>query len=407
MQWFWNRPVGVKFSAPLVLMGVVFAVVGGLGALALRSSADNLRVVSREPDVAAAEILASAAEAEASRTFMILAVAFVVGAVLCAVLTIAVNRRVRRSIADLRRSIDQLAAGDLTHDVALVDHDELGSIIESFNGARAALRSTLTDVVGAARTVALKSADLAAANDQVAGGAAQTSERADLAAAAAETVDTHVNTIAAGAEQMGISIREIATNANQAVKVASQAVEFSNATATTVGALGESSQAIGDVVKVITSIAAQTNLLALNATIEAARAGEAGKGFAVVASEVKDLAAESGRAAEDIARRITQVQSQTRSAVAAIGEISAIIASINDFQLTIASAVEEQTATTNEMSRSVTEAATGAGEIATNITGVASAAAATSDVVTHVGAAVAELAATSTDLRQRVAHFTI
>ena len=155
MQWFWNRPVGVKFSAPLVLMGVVFAVVGGLGALALRSSADNLRVVSREPDVAAAEILASAAEAEASRTFMILAVDFVIGAALCAVLTIAVNRRVRRSIADLRRSIDQLAAGDLTHDVALVDHDELGSIIESVNGARAALRSTLTDVVGAARTVAL------------------------------------------------------------------------------------------------------------------------------------------------------------------------------------------------------------------------------------------------------------
>ena len=407
MQWFWNRPVGVKFSAPLMLMGGVFAVVGGLGALALRTSADTLRIVSQEPDVATAVALAADAEAEADQTFMILAVAFVVGAVLCAALAIAVNRRVRRSIADLHRSIELLAAGDLTHEATLVDHDELGSIIESFNGAQAALRGTLTDVVAVARTVAARSADLAAANTQVAGGAAHTSARADLAAAAAETVDSHVSTIAAGAEQMGISIREIATNANQAAKVASQAVEFSNSTATTVGALGESSQAIGDVVKVITSIAAQTNLLALNATIEAARAGEAGKGFAVVASEVKDLAAESGRAAEDIARRITQVQSQTRSAVAAIGEISAIIASINDFQLTIASAVEEQTATTNEMSRSVGEAAKGAGEIATNIVEVASAAATTSEVVAHVGTAVAELTTTSTDLRQQVAHFTI
>lgn len=407
MQWFWNRPVGVKFSAPLVLLGIVFAVVGGLGALALRAAADDLRIVSQEPDVAAAGLLADAAQAEASRTLMILMVAFIIGAVLCIALTVAVNRRVRRSLVALSQSIDRLAAGDLTHAAVLADRDQLGTILSSFNDAGAALRSTLTEVVHAAHTVAVKSADLAAANDQVASGAAQTSAQADLAAAAAETVDTHVSTIAAGAEQMGASIREIATNANDAAKVASQAVDFSNSTAATVGALGESSQAIGDVVKVITSIAEQTNLLALNATIEAARAGEAGKGFAVVASEVKDLAAESGRAAEDIARRITQVQAQTKSAVAAIGEISSIIANINDFQLTIASAVEEQTATTNEMSRSVTEAATGAGEIATNITGVASAAADTSEVVTQVGAAVAELAATSADLRHRVAQFTI
>src|SRR6476661_3885689 len=163
---------------------------------------------------------------------------------------------------------------------------------------------------------------------------------------------------------------------------------------------------IGNVVKVITSIAEQTNLLALNATIEAARAGEAGKGFAVVASEVKELAQETARATEDISRRVEAIQADTSGAVDAIGEIASIIASINDYQLTIASAVEEQTATTNEMSRGVAEAATGSGEIAINISGVASSAAASSQTVVQMGEAINELARLSTDLRTRVSAFT-
>ena len=407
MQWFWNRPVGVKFAAPLVLMGAVFMVVGGLGALALRSAASSLRAVSAEADPVAAADLATAAEQEATQTLAVLAVAFVVGAILCTVLTVAVNSRVRRSIEMLRGSIDELAAGDLTHPAVHVDSDEVGSIVDAFEIARGELRGTLTQVAAAAGSVSSKADDLAAANTQVAGGVSQTSTQAGVAATAAEQVSLNVQTVAAGAEQMGASIREIATNANEAAKVASQAVTFSNTTAATVGALGESSKEIGSVVKVITSIAEQTNLLALNATIEAARAGEAGKGFAVVASEVKDLAAESGRAAEDIARRITQVQAQTTSAVAAIGEISAIIASINDYQLTIASAVEEQTATTNEMSRSVTDAAAGASEISATITDVAESAHTSTGVLTAVGSTVSELADLSGDLRSQVSHFTI
>jgi len=160
------------------------------------------------------------------------------------------------------------------------------------------------------------------------------------------------------------------------------------------------------VVRLITSIAEQTNLLALNATIEAARAGQAGRGFAVVAGEVKEVAQESARAAEDISSRIANNQTQTVAAVGAITSITEVISTISTYQMTIASAVEEQTATTNEMSRSVNEAATGSGEIAANITGVAAGAAGSSTVITPTQDAVAELARMSNEFSARVARFT-
>ena len=204
--------------------------------------------------------------------------------------------------------------------------------------------------------------------------AEETAAQANAVAGASEQVSTNVQTVAAGTEEMSASIREIARNAADAAKVAREAVDLAASTNATVTKLGDSSTEVGNVIKVITSIAQQTKLLALNATIEAARAGEAGKGFAVVANEVKELAKETAKATEDISQRIEAIQADSRGAVAAIGKISTTINQINDIQNTIASAVEEQTATTNEMSRNVAEGAKGSNEISRNIAGVATAA---------------------------------
>ena len=173
----------------------------------------------------------------------------------------------------------------------------------------------------------------------------------------------------------------------------------------TIAKLGESSQEIGNVIKLITSIAQQTNLLALNATIEAARAGEAGKGFAVVANEVKELAKETTKATEDISQKIAAIQGDTQGAVAAIQEISSVINQINDISNTIASAVEEQTATTNEMGRNVSEAATGAQEIARNMSVVASAAADTTRGAGDTAQAASELSRMAAQMQQLVGQF--
>ena len=244
--------------------------------------------------------------------------------------------------------------------------------------------------------------ELSATSQQMVGNAEETATQASVVAAASEQVSRNVQIVASGTEEMSASIREIAKNAQEAAKVATSAVTAAKTTNETITKLGVSSAEIGQVIKVITSIAQQTNLLALNATIEAARAGEAGKGFAVVANEVKELAKETAKATEDISQKIEAIQGDTKSAVLAIAEIGEIIGKINDFQNTIASAVEEQTATTNEMSRNVAEAAKGSTEIAQNIVGVASAAKSTTTGATDTQRASGELSRMASELQEVV-----
>ncbi len=363
--------------------------------------------IGAEYDAALAQVDSIAADGrdQATRDIVLLVVLLLVGLTLAVGVGIFVSRRLARGALSVKAALAGMAEGDLTVAARVGSNDEMGEMADALASAQASLRATLSEVGETATTVAAAAEELSAANTQVAAGSEETSAQAGVVADASQQVSQNVQTVAAGAVELGTSIAEIAQNANEAAKVANRATAVVAATNDTVATLGVSSQEIGAVVKTITTIAEQTNLLALNATIEAARAGTAGKGFAVVAGEVKELAGETAQATAEITRRVEAIQADTARAVSAITEISAIITQINDYQMTIAAAVEQQTATTNEMSRSVNEAALRSGEIATNVSSVADGAANSSEVLAQMGSSVQELARLSGDLRMRISTF--
>jgi methyl-accepting chemotaxis protein len=230
------------------------------------------------------------------------------------------------------------------------------------------------------------------------GTAHETSVRAQAVAASSSQVDQGIQSVATACEELDASIREIAKSATEAAQVANEAVRVAESTNGTIGKLGASSAEIGDVIGVIRAIAEQTNLLALNATIEAARAGEAGKGFAVVANEVKELAKQTAAATKDIGKRVEAIQSDSSAAVGAIGRVGDIIARIHMLQNTIATAVEEQSATTADIGRSISEVARGSGDIARTVSGVASDAESTKRAVAEAMRSVRDLSDAATKL---------
>ncbi|MET0367044.1 MAG: HAMP domain-containing methyl-accepting chemotaxis protein [Methylobacterium sp.] len=260
-------------------------------------------------------------------------------------------------------------------------------------------------VGGIVGLVSSSATELEATAQQMTATATETANQSTTVAAAAEEAATNVNTVAAAAEELGSSVQEIGRQVSGSAQLAQAAVGAADQTAHLVQALQASSARIGDVVGLISSIAGQTNLLALNATIEAARAGAAGRGFAVVASEVKALAAQTATATEEITRQIGEVQGVTAQAVTAIGGITKRIREIDGVTTSIAAAVEQQGAATQEIVRNVAQASAGTHEVTGNIAGVAQASEETGTAAGQVLSAASELSRQSEHLGAEVTRF--
>jgi methyl-accepting chemotaxis protein len=320
-----------------------------------------------------------------------------------------VGRRLTAPLEQLGARMAEIAdgEGDLTQRMTVTGDDELGRLSAAFNRFVDKVAGTVRDIGGCARQVAVSASGVASAADGLAGRAASSAEQARAAHTVASDISASVSAAAAGAEEMGLSISDIARSAAEAAQVGRQAADLARRTEGAIAALGTSSAEIGDVVRVIAAVAEQTNLLALNATIEAARAGEAGKGFAVVANEVKELAQEAARASDDITRRVGAIQADTEAAVGSISRIAEVVHAMNDHQLTIASAVDQQSATTRELTRSVAAAAEGAGSVSTTLTTVSADARDSASDVDRARTAALELDDLSRELTRLLGVFTV
>lgn len=322
-------------------------------------------------------------------------------------LSVAVVRSIVQPVTALRRRMKEIATGraDLSQRLDVDRRDEFGGVASSFNDFMAKLGDTVGAVEERAASLLRGSQELASVSEQLTSASSTSLRQTDVVAAAAREVAHAIELVVRSSAEMQHAIDDIARSASGAAGVSSTAVEATEAAHRIIQRLGESSAEITQVTKLISAIAEQTNLLALNATIESARAGEAGKGFAVVAHEVKDLALATAGATGDIAQRIQRIQADTTAAVDALDDIRRTISAVSDAQGVIASAVEQQTATTAEIGRNIREAAASAGRIETAIGNSAASAAdsAAGAVATRDTASV--VAGTARELQEIVGRF--
>ncbi len=391
----------------------------------------------RDPLYEASQLAAAAlkrsADTKGTVLRLVLAVASVLGLIASAV-GFSLARSITRPINSMTTIMRTLADGDRTVEIVGTDRaDEVGHMAKAVQvfkenmirneqlqaeqdaerkvkEERAERITGLTDGFDATAREVLQMVSSAATElqhtaESMSATAEETTHQATAVSSASTQASANVQTVATAAEEMSASIGEIGRQVGQSAKIAAQAVDDARKTNEAVQGLDEAAQKIGEVVTLINDIAGQTNLLALNATIEAARAGEAGKGFAVVASEVKNLANQTARATEEISTQIVAVQDETRGTVNAIEAIMSVIGEISDIATTIASAVEQQGVSTQEIARNVQEAARGTQEVNDNIGGVTTAAANTGAASNQVLESAQQLSTQAEGLRNEVERF--
>jgi methyl-accepting chemotaxis protein len=344
----------------------------------------------------------AAALIEARELLYIMLTIAAIALALVAMCAVLVARSIARPILAIDAAMTAVADGDLTRRVETNASHEVGRLAASTNRTVEQLRTLVVQIAESATTLASASEEMAATAAQLVQASSQTDSQAAAVSAAGLQASSAVSAVVTSAEEMASSVREISGSTSKAADIARQAADGAHRGDELMRKLGRTSQEIGGVVATIGAIAEQTNLLALNATIEAARAGDAGRGFAVVASEVKDLARQAGSASNEIRSRIDGIQGDVQATVAALGEITAIIATIDATQHTIASAIEEQAATTGEMTRNLTSASQGTDEIAHQIQGVAGGARMVSQGAAEMQQTATELSSLAVRLRELV-----
>lgn len=311
----------------------------------------------------------------------IIAILSIVALAVGIIFSFVITRSIVSPIAKGVRMANEMAKGDLTQQIEIDQEDEIGVLSKALNSMAENLKQMFGDIVYGTQTLTTSATELSAVSEQINTNCGQTADKSSAVAAAAEEMATNITGVAAAteqttsnlqmivsaAEEMTATINEIANNLSKGSTTTSHAVEQAKDVSKKVGELGKAAADISKVTETISDISKQTNLLALNATIEAARAGEAGKGFAVVAVEIKALAQKTAEATNEISDKISGVQATTSDSISAIESIVAIINDINEIVTTVATAVEEQSATTQEISNNVSQAAEGVQEVNENI----------------------------------------
>ncbi len=314
-------------------------------------------------------------------------------------------RGVSRPLRESVRKFQSVSAGDLSVEFDGSREDEIGQMATAINSALQSIGYTLTQVDRSTAELTTSANGLTLLSREMSRAATDTSNQATEVASGAEEIAASSNTVASAMDQMAASVREISTNTAEAAQMTAKAVQVSSHTKERMEKLDASATDIGAVIGVITSIAAQTDLLALNATIEAARVGEAGKGFAVVANEVKALAQQTSDATEEIQKKIETIQADAVDAVQAIAEISELIDKVNEISTTIAGAVEEQSATTAEVGRSIQAVTEGTAAISKSISTVAEVAGTTRSGASQAQEAAADLSRLADHLTDLLGRF--